>query len=77
MGLQDIIAVGVAGVAAFYVVRMLRRSMRGESGCGCSSGSCGSNESGADDRRMPKRIPFVPADQLKAPGSAVRKSDGA
>ncbi len=76
MGLQDFIALGLAGGAVYYVVRSLRRSMRGESGCGCSGGSCSSSGADAEDRRMPKRIPYVPADQLMSSKRGT-ENDGA
>jgi len=38
MGSQDWIALCLAGAAMFFAVRWVRKSLRGDSGCRCSSG---------------------------------------
>jgi hypothetical protein len=65
-GWQDILAVVLVAVAAWYLVRFLNRSLRGgSSGCHCGDdGSCGAAKSSDVDRTGIRRVPYVPVDQL-------------
>lgn len=64
MGVQDVIALAIAGGAVYFVIRTIRRSMCGTPRCGCSGESRCSAGAEGESRRMPKRVPYVPADQL-------------
>lgn len=64
MTLQDWIALTVVLLAAFYALRSFWRVVKGDGGCGCSSGgaSCASG-----DRTGLKRQPLVTSSEIGLP----------
>ena len=66
MGIQDAIVLIAAAGAAYWVFRMITRSISGKSGCGCASASPGSTCS-AQDRTGMKRVPVVTSDMVGRP----------
>ncbi len=66
-GWQDILAVVLVAVAAWYLVRYLNRTLRGSGGCHCGEdGACGRAAKPSDvDRTGIRRVPFVPVEQLR------------
>lgn len=69
MGVQDVIAIGVAAAAALWVLRMFTRTLKGESGCGCSSKPGAANQSpcSAKPRTGLRRQPLVPLERVGRP----------
>ena len=66
MGIQDAIVLIVAAGAAYWVFRMISRSISGKSGCGCASASP-SRSCGGQDRTGMKRVPVVTSEMVGRP----------
>lgn len=77
MGLDDMIALGVAAGAVAYVAWRMWRTLRGRGGCGCGAGSCharpgatgGASTSSATGVRVRLNVPG----SEKEIGKSVRK----
>ncbi len=68
---QDWIALVLAGIALFFAVRWIRKSLGAEAGCGCSSGKpCRTSQAKPDSDNRASIKPLVPLTT-----SQVDKSD--
>ncbi len=70
MGVQDIVALLVAAVAAGLVGRSLMRSLGGRGGCRCDRGEPCKRD--GDTTTAPKRVPLVTPDQVGRPRGGPR-----
>ena len=69
MGVQDVIAIGVAVAAAVWVLRMFTRTFSGESGCGCANKQSAANQPpcSAKPRTGLRQQPLVPLESIGRP----------
>ncbi len=72
MGVQDVIAIGVAAAAALWILRKFTRTLKGESGCGCASkpGAANQPPCSAKPRTGLRRQPLVPLERVGRPDTA-------
>ena len=77
MGLQDVIALTLALVAALYMGRSLVKMMSGSKGCACGkvSRAADSQNAGQQDRTHLRRLPLVTIDQVGRPDPMGRTSE--
>lgn len=68
MGVQDIIAIGVAVAAALWILRMFTKTFNGERGCGCAANPSDANQGACGkDRTGLRRRPIVPLESVGRP----------
>ena len=79
MGVQDVIAIGVAIAAAVWVLRIFTKSFNGENGCGCAGKPSDTGESScsAKPRTGLRQQPLVPLENVGRPDATDSRADDA
>ena len=79
MGVQDVIAIGVAVAAAVWVLRMFTKSFSGENGCGCAGkpSETGTSSCSAKPRTGLRQRPLVPLENVGRPDKAESRDGDA